>query len=39
MKKERDYFWWIIVGFMIAVPVLIRLFVVGTLAVGHYLGY
>ena len=26
MTKKRDYFWWIIVGFMIAVPVVNRLF-------------
>ena len=26
MTKKRDYFWHIIIGFMIAVPVLNRLF-------------
>ena len=26
MTKKRDYFWWIIVGFLIGIPVLNQLF-------------
>ena len=34
MTKKRDYFWWIIVGFMVSVPVLNQVFwmLVGKLA-------